>query len=384
MTEMPDEIRPLVGIRGLATAWVVGYHMFPILYLLAPSTGTRVNYLASSLIMVDFFFMLSGFIITFRYLDSFAELSGRNTMRYLSLRFARIWPVHAVMLLAFLLYGAWSEWALGYGLEADNTSVGNVLANLAMLHEIPPATTINPPSWSLAPEFAAYLAFPLLALLLVKVRTAEVAGAAAIVILAGGTALLWWLYEVNGSDGSAYALAWPRIAVCFPVGCLIAIGWRKLSRWQREDTDWDSVALFGFAATAFVVWVFNRAGEFEPPVLAFPFLALVVLGCAGSTGIVATVLGHPVLEWCGRVSYSVYLTHFLVIIAVYGVLVRHGAQGTPQIVRLLILIGVMALIVAAGALSYYAVEEPSRKALRRLTHRRWGRVAGAGGKPTGR
>ena len=125
MTQIDNEIRPLVGIRGIATAWVVLFHMHLLLFRMLPSTKPLEDILNSAMLAVDFFFMLSGFIICYRYLDQLSSPSRERTARYLALRFARIWPVHAVMVIAFVLYHWWAVRNLGYGLSADNVDLRN-------------------------------------------------------------------------------------------------------------------------------------------------------------------------------------------------------------------------------------------------------------------
>jgi peptidoglycan/LPS O-acetylase OafA/YrhL len=375
LTEITHEIRPLVGIRGVATAWVVLFHLHPLLFVLLPSTEPSRDFLNSALLMVDFFFILSGFIITYRYLDQLSSPTRQRVGRYLALRFARIWPVHAVVLVAFVAYEKWSVSQLGYGLESANVDARNVFLNLVMWHQLPPGTPINLPSWSLAPEFGAYFAFPLVAILLIRIRSWRFAFAAAAVVLVAGATRLWFMYEALGPDGgSSYWVPWLRIATCFTAGCLLNIGWRLLPDAVRRNRRWDLVALGGMAAVLVTIAVVERGEEYHVPVAAYPFLALTVLACAGATGFMSRLLGSRVMEWSGRISYSVYLTHFLVIVWANNYLIRHGAIGLPRAQRALLILVVLVAVVLVGVATYHLVEEPSRKGLRRLTHRSLGRV----------
>ena len=104
--------------------------------------------------------------------------------------------------------------------------------------------------------------------------------------------------------------------------------------------------------------------------MTLPFLGLIVLACAGATGPVAKFLGSCVIEWGGRVSYSVYMTHYLVIIVTFNVLSRLEMGTKPFAVRGLSYALVLALIVVVGVGTYYVVEEPARKYLRRVEQRR--------------
>ena len=79
------ELKPLTSIRGLAAIWVVFFHYNRTFEL------SQMGYLG-----VDLFFILSGFIISYVYMDKFSssELVSKNIKRFLALRLARIYPLH--------------------------------------------------------------------------------------------------------------------------------------------------------------------------------------------------------------------------------------------------------------------------------------------------
>ena len=373
MIAIDHEIRPLTGARAFAAAAIVATHIYPILIYLTPLAKPAVPYLVCGAIAVDFFFILSGFIITHRYLESLGSPSWDRTKHFWVLRFARIWPVHAVVVIAFVVYHRVSLHFLGYGLSADNAGFVNTVANLLMLHQFPGSTPINPPAWSLAPEFGAYLAFPVLVIGLARLRSPRVALAAAAVLLVAAALIVDNLVARDVSGSRVYQVAWSRIAFGFMAGCLLNVGWRCLPRGRRSP-HWDVAIVAAVAGILVLAWWEARSGPIALPMEAYPLLGLLVLACGASTGPVAGFLGSPVVEWAGRVSYSVYVTHFLVIALAYSVLVREGlaAHGLP--VRMLLGLLVVVAIVVAGAACYYVVEEPARKGLRRLERRRQSRV----------
>ena len=370
MTEIRREIRPLVGIRGPATAFVVLFHLNTVMSRLFPRTSSWYNYLASATVAVDFFFMLSGFVIAHTYLESMRTFSRESTRHYLTLRVARIFPVHIVMVIAFVVYDKVAKELIGFGLSAHNVDPLNVLMNVTMLQEIPPGTAINPPSWSLAPEFGAYLLFPFLAVLLWRIRDPRAAFAGAAVVLIAGALLLSQMYDGFGPNGGGYAVAWVRIAICFTSGCLLNIGWRQLGPRARQGRFWDLIAVVSVVVVGVIIWLMARHGEFTVPVATLPFLGLLVVACAGAAGRFATLLGSRVVERSGRVSYSVYLTHFLVIIIAYYFIVTRHMEAYSDSMRLLVFLVTVLAIVIVGVATYFLVEEPSRKLIRRLERRR--------------
>jgi peptidoglycan/LPS O-acetylase OafA/YrhL len=364
-----DEIRALTGARAVAAGAIVLTHLHPVAVYLTPRAAPFVPYMLAGALAVDFFFLLSGFIITHRYLDALSRPAPAATRRFWLLRFARIWPVHAVTVLAFLLYHVLSLHYFGYGMSADNLGVRNLLANLTMLQMVPPFTPINPPSWSLAPETGAYLVFPLLALGLARIRSAWTAFSAAAVVLVAAALVLTHMVQHDVAGSGLYTVSWSRIVFGFTAGCLLAVAWRSLTR-HRRAPQWDLALVAAAVAVVGVGWWDVHHRVVVVPMHVYPFLGLVVLACAGSTGPVARLLGSPVIEWAGRISYSVYVTHFLVIAVAFAFLVKNqtGAEGLP--VRIALGAAVVVLIGVVGTLMYYVVEEPSRRAIRRLAGRR--------------
>ncbi len=126
---------------------------------------------------VSFFFVLSGFILTYTY----GRLEGRVEMRnFWAARFARIWPTHALaFLLAVALLPA-SHWAIGAN------PVLPALSNLTLTHAGVPVPqyyfAFNAPSWSISTEAYFYLFYPLAALALAR-RPGLVVGGAAVAAL---------------------------------------------------------------------------------------------------------------------------------------------------------------------------------------------------------
>jgi peptidoglycan/LPS O-acetylase OafA/YrhL len=363
-TETRATIRALTGIRALAAGWVVLQHYMQPLFDLAPGLQFLAPVVRGGYLGVEVFFVLSGFIISYNYADRFRRFSRGSYRTFLWARFARIYPVHLMTLAvmgALVLAAAAVRMPLTS--EARNT-VGNFTANVFMVQAWPGFRAINWPAWSVACEAAAYLAFPLLAAWVVRLRPALALISAAVVLAAGvlGVQLL----ALSGKFWSlSYPMMWLRITVEFTAGCLLWAAWR----WgATPSARWDAVAL---AAAMGTIAVLYATGGKESPVTftAVPLIAVFVVACASATGPFGRLLAAPLTEWGGRISYSLYMTHFIVFLVTKKLVGWERFVAAPLGVRVAVLIGYALTTTAVAAATFYAVEEPGRRLVRRWSTR---------------
>lgn len=163
-------IRPLTGVRFIAAMWVVLYHFRRYLSNAGWLPEALNDVLSFGAVGVSLFWVLSGFVLTVNYLDRLGHRpSISGSVRFWWLRLARVWPVHVVTMLL-------SGWAAGYVneplLEAATTPFG-VARNLFLVNNWPmwaTNTSWNQVSWTVSFEWMAYLAFPVLALALLRIH----------------------------------------------------------------------------------------------------------------------------------------------------------------------------------------------------------------------
>ncbi len=363
-TGAPVTIRALTGIRALAAGWVVLEHYKEPLFDLAPGLQFLVPLVRGGYLGVEVFFVLSGFIISYNYADRFRRFARGSYRTFLWARFGRIYPVHlvtvAVMGALVLAAGA-----VGMPLtsEARNT-VGNFAANVFMVQAWPGFRAVNWPAWSVACEAAAYVAFPLLAMWVVRLRPALALTSAALV-LAAGVLGVQLLATVGNFWPLSYPMMWLRITVEFAAGCLLWAAWR----WGvTPGPRWDAVALTAAMGTVAVLYA---TGGRESPVTftAVPLIALFVVTCASATGPFGRLLAAPLTEWGGRISYSLYMTHSIVLGVTNKLVGWERFVAAPLGVRVLVLIGYALVITVVAAVTFYVVEEPGRRLVRRPSTR---------------
>ncbi|MEV7398059.1 acyltransferase [Aeromicrobium sp. NPDC092404] len=368
------EIRPLTGLRGVFAAWVVlGHFWIPAVQQLPDLVELARPALAGSL-AVDMFFVLSGFIITYIYGERMATFSWAAVRDFWRHRFARIYPVYALSMALVIAFAVATQRLADPPIPSVVIERSSIIRNALFLQSSPGGIVINPPAWSLPGEVAAYALFPVLVLAVVRIPTSWMAfGLAAAIAIAGSM-----LIAVTWSDDFGYPLyelSWMRAGWAFPAGCLVARGWVLMADRGRSQA-WDVVAAVGVLGMFAAVMTGDPGPTFYLPLAALPFLCLIVVGCAGATGWVARALSGRAIVWGGRISYSVYLTHYVVAYAYDKIVERRDVATAPWPVRVAGLVLAIAVVVALGATVYHLVEEPARRAISR--RRRVAPVTSAG------
>ena len=96
---MAADIRSLTGVRGVAAVIIVVYHYGK--FRLDLTGNTTVWNVAHGYLVVDMFFMLSGFVIGYVYKEAFASENwnefGTNYKSFMIKRFARLYPAYIVI-----------------------------------------------------------------------------------------------------------------------------------------------------------------------------------------------------------------------------------------------------------------------------------------------
>lgn len=354
------------ALRGVAALVIVLFHIW-IFLIPQLDWGPFNPFLDHGYLAVDLFFILSGFVISHVYAKQFEADAGTGAFQgYLRARFARIYPLHLVVLglfvgleLAKLGAALATDAAMEQAPFSGTRSVPALLSNILMLqafgfHALP---TWNGPSWSIGAECVAYLAFPFLVAPMARARprllllllAACIGGLFA--ITAGRT-----YKELDLSVG----LGIPRCLFEFAMGMAL----HRLSRSGRARF-LSGDGIFALALAAVLVPV--AAGAHD--VLVVPGLAILVLSAAENHGRATRLLSRAPFRHLGRLSYAVYLGHTLI-----QNVVEQGAkfltgrsfgelfgQGTA----FLALAALVAATLALAALLHVWVEVPARRWLRR-------------------
>lgn len=359
-------IPSLTGIRGISALWVVLYHMQDLGH-----AEPRLRWLGSLSLFregfrgVDLFFVLSGFILMLVHNDDFERLAWAPTARFFEMRFWRVYPLNAAVLV--LMLAVFAAVPAFYGL--DNISAAGVIQSflLAQRWFMPDFGAVNGPAWSLSVEVLGYAAFPVLAFALNRVpsRRALLAGAA-LCLLSLVVASLVLGFAWHNVTGRVTIL---RMFLAFAAGAALAAFFAR-----RHAAAHGSVRPLGsgLATASFVACVLVCSIPGAAFLAVLPISSL-ILGLASEEGPVNRLMASGIVVWLGQISFSLYLTNFTVLglfiwasrgsSAAAGPLAGAAYAGTA-----------LAAILAVAAATHVLVEKPLAQVARGVMSNRRGRL----------
>jgi peptidoglycan/LPS O-acetylase OafA/YrhL len=358
------KLHALTSLRFFAAAMIVMLHSqayFGAIKPLARFTLTQG---------VCFFFVLSGFILTYAY----PSLDMRGARRFLVARLARIVPLHVV---AFLLYViALPAW---YRDSVSRDTHGAGLLSLFLLQAWVPVyrvqTAFNGVSWSLSVELFFYLCFPLL--LWRWRRTWRVKLALAFLLVCGAilVANRWLAHLPRGAEVRDVVYFYPLARLWeFVVGVATAHLWRSLrprircERWIGTALEVAILAATFAAMFASGAWarhmghwaIVGPGGEAwlaSSGFVCLPFAALICV-MAFEWGWVARFLACRPFVLLGEISYSLYLLHLLV--CHYYVIHPGPFVALPP---WLLYLGYWTIVLLVAYVGWSAIEVPCRRTI---------------------
>jgi peptidoglycan/LPS O-acetylase OafA/YrhL len=166
---MQKDIASLTPMRGIAALIVVLYHV-------------RLAAFAQGYLAVDFFFVLSGFVLLHVYGSEFG-VSLHRAGTYLWSRLCRIYPVHALVTLCLVPHLGTAP-----GFSGSDLVTCLLLSQVMLTH-----TAFNDLAWSVSAEWYAYLAFPVLTWVVARLDPRGMA------IAAVAAAAFWAIADKAGS-----------------------------------------------------------------------------------------------------------------------------------------------------------------------------------------
>lgn len=346
-------IKQLTGIRAILAWWVVLLHILCNDKMAGYFRYSRLfsrGYLA-----VDGFFVLSGLILCHVYAGGLSSPSLAKCRSFLIARIARIYPVHLLMLAAFVPAVIANHW-LHLPNSMTSFSARDLLLSICLVQAWGfirhPAW--NGGAWSISAEWFLYLLFPVFLFLLVKKQSLFRAG---IVTALCVMALHWVKVSQENTPGpeGLYRTVLVLVSANFALGCVAYV----VVNGHGRSPAWVGTA----AAAGCKLCASLHLDEW------FSFLfAILVIALSSDADRLSGILSRKVMIYPGETSSSLYMVHLYVWEIVAAIAHRGGilkASGAPYVVG----IGLIAAV-AASSFLYHVVEVPSRDYIRGLSRQR--------------
>ncbi len=339
----------LTGLRAIAAYLVFIHHYNP------GSPGTIAHQVFDQgYIGVTIFFVLSGFLIYHRYADAYFRQVNWSWRRYLQNRFARIYPLYALLLLITAGVTAWREHPMSLSVFGLNVTLLKGFFNDYKFSGIAQ-------SWSLTVEVCFYLLAPLLFLGLKRWGPFWLTAS-----LVGTGVLLWATIGQLAYHGLVATLPFVFFYTFFGRGFEFVVGMWLARRWYQNRlpavryptlaglltllgcVGWQAGLPYFTVDPVQILWseiiVYN---------ILLPIgIGLFFLGLITQPSVVGRLLAHPSMQALGRSSYAFYLIHAGIAVSALQKLgiVHNGLR--------------FILLVISAYLVYCLIEKPIQRLLR--------------------
>lgn len=353
----------LDGLRGVAALMVIFYHVFEAFATSPIDQRFNHGYLA-----VDFFFILSGFVIGYAYDDRWKTMTTKDFIKRRLIRLHPMVVLGAVLgVIAFCIQGC-EKW------DGTQVSISMVmlalLINLFLIPAVPGSGPeirgngemypLNGPSWSLFFEYIGNIMYALF------IRRMSTKALTALVVLAGIGLASFAIFNFSGAGhlGVGWTMeeynligGFLRVLFSFSIGLLMSRVFKPI---PVKGAFWIcSLAIVVLLSMPYVgngeaLWM-NGIYDSVCAILIFPML--VYLGASGKT---TDKHSARICKFLGDISYPLYMVHYPLIYLYFGWVKKENltfAEAWPEAVALV----VGSIVLAYISLKLY--DEPVRRSL---------------------
>ena len=369
----------LTGIRFFAIFHIFMFHLVSLYgsekpegmeNMLAGFKGapqTLVVFASNGWISTSLFFLLSGFILAYLYWGEDGQLSTTRR-RFWSLRAARIYPIHLIVMTISLV--AQVPWHLSQGMPIS-TLVPSALATIALVQAwVPPWIPLwSWPTWTISALIFLYLITPWLMTVLSRLSHRQMI--IALIAMPFVSIIPTLGYAARMAAGAPWSMNVDMFIANTPVfwvpyyaaGMLMTRIF-SLSRFKPRPSSpswfaWGDVAFIVVIAIGCTPGIEQLLKFFIRQGLLMPLFVLMVVDLARGRGLMAKVFSLPGTGFLGETGYSIFIWQSIILIFTYVSFMINPAIGPYQIWI------AIALIMALAIPSTYLVEKPIARFIRR-------------------
>ncbi len=350
----------LTGLRGIAATGIVLHHY--TLYLF-PATGNAVKqftpFLVKNYLWVDFFFILSGFILTHIYQQTFTKQIKRGQyIAFLQSRLARIYPLHIITLIFLICLETVKLYLIqthGIGDLHDppftgKQSLESIFSNIFLLQAFHGWTYWNEPAWAISAEWLLYLVVPLLIFLSKHNNRLINTGTLTIAFIA----LYILSYRYNGLD---YA-SWRSLIRCSAEVTIGIISY-KLTYQQKQIVNFPN----SWSTNLILVCLLATMAMEINHVITVGLFVLLINSSAKLHK--HALLTNRFLLFLGTISYSLYMIHWCILDVIkllsFSLTGQYINSTLPLQIQEWLLLLAIPVTICISTICYYLIEQPLRK-----------------------
>lgn len=367
----------LDGLRGICALFVCILHarIFSHLY--------DLDFIRNSYLFVDFFFVLSGFVICISYKQ---KLQDKTQLTNFTIkRIGRIWPLHILTILALVAIELSKHFILSNTATNSESiafigrfSIEALFANVFLIHSVGifDYLTWNNPSWSISVEFFTYLIFASVVFFL-KSKLKELS----LIIVIVSLAALVFLAPTNMDVTYDYGLI--RCLSGFFVGVFICL-WRS----QSLNVSFNKGSFLELLIIALVYLFISELGANKYSLLSPLAFGFAVWIFSYELGYISKILKYKFIQMLGVLSFTMYMIHSVVLTVIWRVntlltkeeyiVESASAHGYGKIIHFgnpylgdLFLICYIGFVIIISSIIYSKYEEPLRVKFNQFANRKF-------------
>ena len=366
-------LAPIEGLRAYLALWVVGCHVFWISGFEADSSPLLIHLLLKGSYAVQVFLIISGFVIFFL-LDKQSETYGQ----FITRRFFRLFPLFIFLFLLAIPISGLLLWDVTHATRywspgQINSFTGqaaswwenigpHMVFHFLMLHGVIPdpwlpssAFAFLMPAWSMSVEWQFYLIAPAGYALAVSSRAGRRVALCGLIIVV----------FVCAHWGGRMFPDWDSGAVLpsfLPFVFLGAASYFLYKRNSARPIFTCGLPVFISFAIFLLVLGGKLALNLMPIIIWVGFFGLILEHPSSrSYRLIAPLFNNRVVQYIGRISYSLYLSHILIVTALQYPLLRFFPELSRPVHVGILLILTVPLSIAVSAVLYRLVEVPGMK-----------------------
>jgi peptidoglycan/LPS O-acetylase OafA/YrhL len=367
-TKLQPYLTTLTPLRGIAALFIVIYHSNLMFAPILPSGYTQ--FLDSGWLWVDFFFVLSGFIMCYAYGKYFNERVNKTAYKkYIGARFARVYPLHFITTIWVFIcsviivhFTAHMSSFLSEIINPKALPACLLLIQSLHIYFTPP---LNTPSWSLSTEWWVYMIFPFFVPFFIRLKTAGKI-IITMLIVASFILLRYKIGPLSNPGPSINIMTDFGILRClagFFTGMLLFTFYEHRMGFNFIKRDWFFMLSFLGVIAAMHFGIMD--------IIIVAFFPFILISAAYNQTMVKRFLDTRVLQRLGDWSFSIYMVHVPIIFTFFTIkiiqdhkLIDDTVKAAPQkpnyIAGVVMCIALVTLTLILAAIFYRFIEIPAR------------------------